>query len=156
MAIDQSPRILLLLLLQLLQPALHLVLFALNSLPFSLLPRLSILFLLLVLSLRFHDLLVHGRPLLLEQLLLLLFALPSDAVLLCKLTELDFIEGHIPVDGLLILLLLFSRVVCNCKRLRSAFFDALETVLLDQLPGKLFLLHLSQVLSAILSYVRGG
>ena len=78
---------------------------------------------------------IHGRPLLLQLLLLLLVPLFLDAVLLCQLTELYLIKSHVPVDDLHIFHLLLHGVVGDDQSLWAAFLDAFKPILLDQLPG---------------------
>ena len=153
LTLNERTLVLLLLLTQVSKSSLHFILLALNSLFFGLLAPLGLKFLLLKLRCFLLELNVHGCSLLLKLLLLLLIALFLNSVLLGQLSEFDLIEGHVPVDGLHILHLLLHGVVGDNKGLRAALLDALETILLDQLPGELLLLllgHLRLLVVALL------
>ena len=135
LALNESALVLLFLLARGSKSGRHFISIALNALFLSLLTPLSLKFFLLEFRCFLLELHVHGRPLLLQLLLLLLVALFLDAVLLCQLTEFDLIKGHVPIDGLHIFHLLLHGVVGDEKSLWAAFFNALKPILLNQLPG---------------------
>lgn len=133
------------LLAEVLKLGLHLQFFALNTLLFLLLLELGCLLLFLELLARLlHELNVF-RLLALKFFLLVLVALFLDALLGGHLTEFKLIECHVPVDALVVLVLLLPRIVAYTQTLRVIGHIILKALLLNQLPGKLILILLSEL-----------
>ena len=82
---------------------------------------------------------MHGCLLLLELISLKLFAFLGHALLFGDLTKFNFVKSRVPVDTLLIIQFLLGGVVGNNERFRSANLDSLKAILLNELPGELFL-----------------
>ena len=88
---------------------------------------------------------------LLELSLRLLVTLFRQTLLLGKLTELQLIESHVPVDCLLVFELFLPRVVRHNKGLRLRSINTLQSILLDKLPGQFLLVLATQLVSAALN-----
>jgi len=143
----KSLLIVLLLDFELFKLGLHFKFFTLNAFFLFLLLPLGLFFLLLELSvIPFHEL--HILVLLLfEDLLLRLIAFFCDALLFGLFSELHFVKSHVPVDLLIVLVLLLPGVVSHSQRLRVIRLDAIEALLLDQLPSELKLVSLCHLVS---------
>ena len=74
-----------------------------------------------------------------------LLTLPIQPLLFEDFARFELIEGHVPVDSVLIVLLLLVGVVHDRHRLRVVRINAFKASLLDQLPGQLILVLLGHL-----------
>ena len=154
LVLEQSLRIGLIFLLGQIKLVFHFLLFLLYSGFLLELTLFGFALLGLVLLLGLLELLQHGRLLLFKLLLLDFVAFLCNSGLLCVFSILNFIKSHIPVNCLLVFKLLISRVVSNCHSFRTIGFHTIKPILLDELPGKFFLVFASQLLTLVLNLFR--